>query len=83
MSQYAEREIASQEVTLRLPAEAMRQIKGMDTYQERSRNPDPLGNRTLLERKLASLCVRKLAAEIGHSDGFSVEGDGSIVEGDS
>lgn len=77
-NRYQERSISAQTVTLNLPGESIRRLKGLDQYRERGANPDPLGNREKWKQDLAFVCTKLIAAKLGAGSGFTVTPDGDI-----
>lgn len=72
------RSVASQEVTLYLPQEAIRQYKGT---RPRQGETDALGNGPV-EAPLARTVITELARLQGIEGAFSVTGDGHLMEGE-
>lgn len=70
--------VPSQEVTLHLPQEAMREYRGKFA-NKRGEEPDPLGNGPV-ESPLARAAIKELARKLDVGENFAVQGDGSLKE---
>lgn len=79
MTERRPNSVASTEVVVRLPTEAVRAYKGRFS-ERRGATPDALGNRDEFKQPLAAICTRFLKKELNYTESAELQGDGSFSE---